>query len=207
MNRFEITLGLLSIVGTVAIIAAIGVGEPQRMALESRGWAVRHVETGAQLYDQYCASCHGVNGSGGMCPPVDQTSGLHGGDIGSGVAWRLEELGWDRQQPFEYVYSVVASGRAVSTRPDLYPGNRLADTSGVMSMPAWSEEYGGPLRPDQVRDITSYIVAFREALPEDATPRPRPTDAPPERPTLAATAVVTTTVAPPPESPAATLAP
>lgn len=193
MSRVEITLGLLAIVATVAIIALIGAGEPARMETDSRGWAVRSVESGAYMFDQYCASCHGVNASGGICPPLDATSGLHGGDLGQGVAWRLEELGWDPQQPYEYLYAVIASGRNVSTRPELYPGNRTADAPAEMAMPPWSQEFGGPLRPDQVHDLTSYLVSFRSAIPEDATARPAPSATPTERPVLAATATLTDT--------------
>jgi hypothetical protein len=49
-------------------------------------------------------------------------------------------------------------------------------------MPAWSDEFGGPLRPDQIHDIAQYILNFEatakgevviEGLP---TPTPRPED-------------------------------
>jgi mono/diheme cytochrome c family protein len=192
MSRFEITLGLLAALGTIAVTALVGLGEPSRMPKASLGWDSRHVESGAQMFDQYCASCHGFNASGGVCPPLDATSGLHGGDIGPGVAWRLEELGWAPQQPYEYVYSVVAGGRTLSTRPDQYPGNRTADNPAEMSMPAWSQEFGGPLRPDQVRDLTEYIVAFRDAVPDDATPRPTEEPLPTETPTVPAIEAVAT---------------
>jgi len=101
-----------------------------------------------------------------MCPPLDETSGLHGGDRGEGVAWRLEELGWERQDPYGYIYSVTASGRQVSTRPWRWQGNRTADSTD-MAMPLHSEAYGGPLRDDQIADITSYLVAFESRLPDD----------------------------------------
>lgn len=183
MTRIEITLGLLAIMATIALTALVGLREPERMARVSRGWEVRHVESGAQMFDRYCASCHGPNAVGLNCPPLNQTSGLHGGDLGPAVAWRLEELGWDRNLPYEYVYSVIASGRTISTRPEQYKGNRVSPeppkpgtptpeaTSPLpMAMPAWSQEYGGPLRPDQIKDLAMYITAFRDYLPaKDAT--------------------------------------
>jgi cytochrome c553 len=183
MTRVEITLGLLAIMATIAFTALIGLREPERMARTSRGWEVRSVESGAQLFDRYCANCHGANASGLNCPPLDELSGLHGGDLGPGVAWRLEELGWDRGQTYEYVYSVISSGRTISTRPDQYKGNRVspeppgpgtptpAATSALpMAMPAWAEEYGGPLRPDQIRDLAMYIAAFRTDFPAAEEP-------------------------------------
>lgn len=193
MSRFHITLGLLGILGIVVVTALVGMGEPARMPVDKRGFEVRKVENGAVLFALYCANCHGPNASGGVCPPLDATSGLTGGDIGPGIAWRLEDLGWDPRQPFEYVYSVIASGRTISTRPDLYPGNRTAGDPNAMAMPAWAQSYGAALRPDQVADLAAYIVNFREAIPDDATPRPKPTSPAPGAATVEPSVGVTTT--------------
>lgn len=178
MSRFDITLGLLGMLGAITVIALVGIGEAARMPAAASGFASRKVENGAVLFAQSCAACHGRNASGGVCPPLDATSGLHGGDIGEGVAWRLEELGWDVRMGHEYVYGVIAAGRSVSTRPDRYPGNRTAASPDAMAMPAWSAQYGGPLRADQIEDLSAYIVAFRDAIADDATARPAPTAVP-----------------------------
>jgi len=182
MTRVEITLGLLAVVATIAVTAIVGVTEEARMAKASRGWDVRHVESGAQMFDLYCQNCHGPNAVGLNCPPLDAASGLHGGDLGPGIAWRLEELGWNPALAYEYVYSVIATGRTISTRPERYPGNRVpapAPGAGTptpeqtsvppMAMPPWSQDYGGPLRPDQIRDLASYLVAFRDVIPKTPT--------------------------------------
>lgn len=172
MSRLDISLGLLAIVATVAVTAIVGFGEQARMDRDAHGWDARKIEVGAELFDEYCAECHGTNAVGGTCPPLDETSGLHGGDVAPGVAWRLEELGWDPASPFEYAYSVVSAGKTMSSRPDRYPGNRLAAETGDrealdMAMPAHGEDYGGPLRPDQLEALAAYIVAFRDAVPDD----------------------------------------
>src|SRR5262245_8657930 len=125
MSRFDITLGLLAMLGTIAVIAAYGMNEENRMVAAARGWNVRSVETGAAMFDQYCATCHGRNAVGAVCPPLNQKSCLHGGQLGPGVAWRLEELGWDRGLLYEYVYATISTGRTISTRPDKYVGNRI----------------------------------------------------------------------------------
>lgn len=47
-------------------------------------------------------------------------------------------------------------------------------------MPAWSDQYGGPLRPDQIHSIAQFILNWEETavgnyvLPELATPTPGP---------------------------------
>jgi mono/diheme cytochrome c family protein len=177
MSRFDITLGLLASIGVVVVTALIGFGENERMRHATIGFEKRSVESGAMMFDQYCASCHGPNASGLNCPPLDQTSGLHGG---AGVACRLEELGWSPADPYGYIFSVISTGRQYSTRPEQFPGNRMtatplppgaprpeATSPPVMAMPAWGQAYGGPLRDDQIRDIANYLVAFRESLPTE----------------------------------------
>ena len=197
MSRFDITLGLLASILTVAIIAVVGLNEEERMAKASVGWDMRSVENGAVLFAQYCASCHGDNAVGLNCPPLNESSGLYGGDIAPGVACRLEDLGWDRTDPYGYIVSVIIAGRQYSTRPGQFPGNRMtatplprgfptpeATSPPLMAMPAWGEDFGGPLRDDQVRDIANYLVEFRSYLtptPEVAKAQACPmVDAPPE---------------------------
>ena len=167
MTRVEITVGLLAILGAIAITALIGLGEPVRMPRAEVGYKMRKAESGAQMFEQYCSNCHGPNAVGAICPPLDETSGLYGGDLGPGVAWRLEQLGWDRQLAFEYVVSTISRGVPISTRPNQYPGNRNAENPNDMAMPAWAQIYGGPLRPDQVTDLATYLTNFRENIPND----------------------------------------
>lgn len=168
MTRIEITIGLLSLLGVIAITAAVGIGEGVqagdngRLAKAALGFEKRSVESGAQMFDQYCKVCHSFNAAGANCPPLDETSGLHGGDLGEGVAWRLEEMHWDRGDVYGYVLSTISAGRMESSRPDRFVG---LDPKG-MAMPPWSQQYGGPLRPDQIKDLTNYVVNFRSYLPD-----------------------------------------
>jgi len=167
MIRIEITLGLLATIATVFLIALYGTREDERMSTRARAYDVRSVERGAEMYEQYCASCHGPNAVGGMCPPLNEYSGLVGGTRGPGIAWRMEELGLDRTAAYEYVYSAIDAGRTVSSRPWRWVGNRSAGNEGVMAMPAWGQNNGGPLRPDQMKDIANFIVGFDDFVPTD----------------------------------------
>jgi mono/diheme cytochrome c family protein len=167
MTRVDITLGLLAIVAAIAITALIGLGEPQRMSTAEVGFHNRRAENGAQMFSQYCANCHGDNAVGGICPPLNEKSGLYGGNVGEGVAWRLEQLGWNREQPYEYIVSTISRGVPVSTRPEQFAGNRDELHPDVMAMPAWSQRYGGPLRDDQVADLATYLTNFSEFIPKD----------------------------------------
>ena len=63
MTRVEITIGFLSLLGVIAITAAVGIGEGVkegdngRLAKAALGFEKRSVESGAQMFDQYCANC------------------------------------------------------------------------------------------------------------------------------------------------------
>jgi len=52
----------------------------------------------------------------------------------------------------DYIVATASSGRLISTRADLYPGQ------GVPAMPSFSEQFGGPLREDQIRYIAAFIM-------------------------------------------------
>jgi mono/diheme cytochrome c family protein len=62
---------------------------------------------------------------------------------------RLNEVKWTGALE-DYIASTIISGRPVSA---MY---------WTEAMPAWGQQSGGPLRPDEIRDITSYIVNFRD---------------------------------------------
>lgn len=97
---------------------------------------------GARDYEQYCASCHGLSGEGGVRNGAPQINNL---------PTTLQETG-----RLEGANGITAKyGTAL---------NFVAATitSGVRgtAMPRWSVRLGGPLRDDQIRDITSYIQGW-----------------------------------------------
>jgi mono/diheme cytochrome c family protein len=99
---------------------------------------------GAELYENNCRGCHGPQGEGiaGLCPPLNDRFFFDE---------RLAEVGWSGTQQ-DYIISTIATGRMVSTRPELYAGG------GKPAMPPWSDHYGGPLRDDQIQSIATFIM-------------------------------------------------
>jgi mono/diheme cytochrome c family protein len=75
---------------------------------------------------------------------------------------KLTAQGWDANRPLRleevkwagtldsYIQSTIISGRPVSA---LY---------WPQPMPAWAQVSGGPLRPDEIRDVTAYIMNWRD---------------------------------------------
>src|SRR5689334_2237680 len=108
-------------------------GERFQGALEARG---------ARDYEQYCASCHGLTGEGGVRNGAPQINNL---------PTTLQEAG-----RLDGATGITAKyGTALNFV-------QATITSGVRgtAMPRWSARLGGPLRDDQIRDIASYVQGW-----------------------------------------------
>jgi mono/diheme cytochrome c family protein len=168
MSRFnlEIFLGIILVSLTTIVVVFYAFNEEDRMATEAEAQHARAIEVGATVYENNCSGCHGPKGEGilGLCPPLND---------GQFFTSRLEEVGWSGSLE-DYIVSTVASGRTTSTRPDEFAGQ------GSPAMPAWSDQYGGPLRPDQIQNVATFILNWESTaleefvLEELATPTPSP---------------------------------
>jgi mono/diheme cytochrome c family protein len=75
------------------------------------------------------------------------------GERGQGRIGATLAKPWAGNQPEVYIRQVIREG---------IPGTL---------MPAWSQEFGGPLSEEQIQDVTSYIISL-QPLAEEATPQP-----------------------------------
>lgn len=146
--NLQILLGALLVLATSVIVLVYGMSEQQRMAEALQAQQGRKIEQGATLFDAQCARCHGPQGKGtpGLCPPLNDRNFFDN---------RLAAVGWSGTLE-DYIVATASSGRLVSTRPQLYPGQ------GMPAMPAFSDQFGGPLRTDQIRMIAAYIINWKD---------------------------------------------
>jgi len=157
MKLIQILVGTLMIIATVAALLIVGLGEPARMAETERAQQARSVQTGASIYETYCTGCHGLKGEGipGVAPALNSPQFF---------TQRLKEIGYTGSLR-SYIESTVAAGRPASTQYSA-------------KMPTWSQQFGGPLRPDQVRDVASFILNWEKTAVAQALPTPGPTATP-----------------------------
>ncbi len=150
--NIEITLGVLLVLVTGVFLIIYGIQEEQRMEEFAEHQQAQAIEVGAELFDINCSGCHGKQGEGvlGLCPPLNDRYFFDD---------RIKDVGWSGSLE-DYVVATVSSGRLNSTRPELYAGQ------GVPAMPAWSDEYGGPLRIDQIRDIAAFVANWEPTAPD-----------------------------------------
>lgn len=148
-------IGTLAFFGIILVVGWIGVNEPRRMEMFTAQYEGRSIERGAVLFVDNCASCHGVDGRGleGVAPALNSEAMFNGE--------RLAEVGWTGTL-YDFVESTISAGRPVISGDWPQP------------MPTWGQEYGGPMRPDQVRDVANYVMNFgrfyEEGAPEIAEP-------------------------------------
>ena len=146
-----------------------GVPANQMTGMEARAADLngRQIEVGADLFGQYCFSCHGKKGEGipQVAPAINRKDLLDGR--------REKQVGWAGSVQ-GFLKDTISAGRPIQSRPDLYQAH----------MPTWSQEYGGPLRPDQIDSLVAFVMNWQDQAPEvnawppPGTPQPTPTPGP-----------------------------
>lgn len=141
-------LGTLIFFAIFLVVGWVGINEPRRMQTFTAQYDGRSIERGAGIFNDNCASCHGLDARGleGVGPSLNAPDMFNGE--------RMAAIGWAGTL-YDYVYLTVAAGRPVMS--DNWP----------QPMPTWSQEYGGPMRPDEVRDVTNFILNYALFYDED----------------------------------------
>ena len=152
---WRVIVGTLSLVITMILLGYVAVTEQDRMANFGTAYQARQIEAGAALFETNCSPCHGLNGEGtGRAPTLNTPDLLTNGK-------RLSEIGWGGTVS-DYILATVSGGRPrASATFSQYP----------QRMPTWSQDYGGPLRDDQIQNIVAFIMNWAPAL-QNVTPQP-----------------------------------
>lgn len=138
----KIVWGIAGVIIAMIILLFVGVTEETRMEAQTASWEGRGIEQGAEIYANNCADCHGPQGLGGAAPALASNYFF---------SQRLDDLDFPGSL-YDYVALSVAAGRP--SKPDSQWATR---------MPTWSHRYGGPLRDDQVLNVTAYVMNWEEA--------------------------------------------
>ncbi|MEK7276927.1 MAG: c-type cytochrome [Chloroflexota bacterium] len=149
----RVVLGSILVAATMMIVAFVILNEPARMTDFEAGYKGRSIEAGAALFSTSCVGCHGVQGQGieGVAPA------LNAADLFNGA--RMKEIGWAGTTK-DYVRAAIAGGR---------PRASATFANYPLRMPTWSQQYGGPLRPDQIENLVDFVMNW-EASTSATTP-------------------------------------
>jgi mono/diheme cytochrome c family protein len=166
-TQLELIVAILAALFLAAILFSADPIIAGRMSALEQREAAYMIAHGAELYEANCRSCHGINGEGvgELGPSLNDRTFYED---------RLKTIGWQGTLG-EYVSASIAQGRIAATRP-LYAGD------GNVVMTAWSQQYGGPLRPDEIAALTAFVLNWEDTalgvatLEPVMTPTPSPED-------------------------------
>jgi mono/diheme cytochrome c family protein len=135
---------LIAVLGYVVVSEGVLPGQAGRMQKFDSAMQARSVEAGALLFQNNCVGCHGVQGQGipGVAPA------LNAADLFNGA--RLKAVGYTGKVD-DYIRGTIAAGRPIKTNP-AYPN----------PMPTWGQVFGGPLRSDQVDNLTNFVMNWKD---------------------------------------------
>ena len=157
----RVVIGTVLVAATMMIVTFVMINEPARMTDFEAGYKGRSIEAGAALFQSSCTACHGIQGKGidGVAPA------LNSADLFNGT--RLKQIGWAGTVK-DYVRSAIASGR---------PRASAAFANYPQRMPTWGQEFGGPMRKDQIENVVDFVMNWEKAALAEAaaaTPTPNP---------------------------------
>lgn len=147
--QVKIIIGTVSFMIAMMVLGYAALRETARLERFTSAREGRQIEAGAHLFEQNCTTCHGVNAKAEEC--YDASSGEPIGCIGLPLNYapllcgdttlRMEALNWEGTKA-GLINATLTSGRY---------GTQMA---------SWSQDFGGPLRPDEIEDLTQYILNF-----------------------------------------------
>jgi mono/diheme cytochrome c family protein len=144
--QVKIVIGTVAFMLTMMILGFAVLREPARLTEYTDAAKGRSIEVGAEIFGNNCASCHGINGDAKECfNSAGEQVGCQGlplndYDVMCGDrTYRMETLNWAGTKE-DFIKTTVAAGRFGTV------------------MPVWSEAFGGPMRPDQIQNVTDFVL-------------------------------------------------
>jgi mono/diheme cytochrome c family protein len=142
----KIIIGTVAFMITMMVFGYAALREPGRLVRFSNAELGRSIEAGAEIFANNCATCHGVDGTAQECFDANGNQiacqGLplnYNGLLCGDVSQRMTDMGWNGSKQ-NYILTTISAGRG--------------------AMPTWHEQFGGPLRPDQVQNVANFVLNF-----------------------------------------------
>src|SRR4051812_3621183 len=138
----NLTIATVFMLAATLLLGYIWVRENSVLAARGERFSGALEARGARDYEQYCASCHGLTGEGGVRNGAPQINNLPTTLQEAGRLDGATGITAKYGTPLNFVQATVTSG-----------------VRGT-AMPRWSARLGGPLRDDQIINIASYVSGW-----------------------------------------------
>ncbi len=146
--QVKVVIGTIAFMLTMIVLGYAALREPERLEHFTGAREGRTIETGANIYFNNCATCHGMEAKAEECYDAAGNSitcqGLPLNNyflVCGDAPARLEQTRFEGTKE-QFVERTIAAGR-----------------SGTV-MPPWSSTYGGPMRDDQVKNVAAFVLNF-----------------------------------------------
>jgi mono/diheme cytochrome c family protein len=149
--QVKLIIGTIAFMLTMIIMGFVALREPARLEVYADAYEGRSIERGAATFISNCSTCHGVEGRAEKC--FDAASGepigckgrpLNNAELLCGTkSARMKALGWNGSK-YDFIQGTVSAGRPWA------------------GMPTWSENFGGPLQENQVRNVTLFVLNWED---------------------------------------------
>jgi cytochrome c oxidase cbb3-type subunit 3 len=156
MTRNILLATLFTLASAIVLVAIFLTEKTERIPRANAATLAVQLERGALDYEQYCATCHGLAGQGA----ANET----GAPQLNNIVQRYTTPAADGTAPFDAKYGVKEK---YGTMQNYVEAVIISGIRGT-PMPAWSQNAGGPLRPDQIENITAYVLSWNGQVPESA---------------------------------------
>jgi mono/diheme cytochrome c family protein len=138
--KYYVAGGTFAFIGAVVLLIVMSAMEPARMESFTQSYESRQIERGALIYESGCRPCHGPQGEGTPLGPPLNRADLFTGEY-------LSAIGWSGTLD-DFLRSTISAGRPLPTEGTNFP----------QRMPTWGEDFGGPLRPDEVVNVAAFVM-------------------------------------------------
>jgi plastocyanin/mono/diheme cytochrome c family protein len=155
---------VLGLVGLASVLILYVADEPNRLDTQAEEQIHDAVERGTLTYLSQCIACHGPAGEG-YTAPGESGTGRIGAPIGGDTPNRLlnqtgivqtgPNAGKPWSDPANPQYGSGLEGRANFIRYRIHNGMRTSD--GSYLMPAFGQEFNGPLNDSQIDELVTFI--------------------------------------------------
>lgn len=165
--QVKVVIGTIAFMLTMMIMGFAALREPGRLEAFSAAAEGRSIETGAEIFINNCATCHGVDGTASSCidPATGEETGCQGLPLAiyevlcdeQGGTRRMQAMQWAGTKE-QFIYQTVSAGRIGTV------------------MPTWSSQYGGPMRDDQIQNVVDFVLNWETEEMCANPPSPFPWD-------------------------------
>jgi mono/diheme cytochrome c family protein len=156
MTRNILLATLFTLGSAVALMVVFLTEKTIRLPEASAATQAVQLERGARDYEQYCSPCHGLAGQG--------NANQFGAPRLNNIVQRYTTKNANGDIPFEAQYGIK---QKYGTMRNYIEATLISGVRGT-PMPAWGQQAGGPLRMDQIENITAYILSWNGQPPQSA---------------------------------------